>query len=184
MKRLFLDLEDTIITPVMSGWENTGIINISEVKRIINIFRPDVVDIFSFAIHNDKEKSQFNTYCRPMIEEALEVKLNVVPTVDRDIIKACAEQKRMIASKIDFSDLSAFWSKDLAFELWCRHKFNNNHYPTQCLFLDDAVKSTYFKSLSGTYEAYVINIDELVANFDYVSSLIKFESSSSPKLKI
>lgn len=183
MKRLFLDLEDTIITPVMSGWENTEVINIVEVKRIIDIFRPDVVDIFSFAIHNEKEKELFNKYCRPMVEEAIGVKLNIVPTVDKDIIKACAEQKRMAPSKIDFSDLSDFWSKDLAFELWCRQKFKNIDYPTQCVFLDDAVRNTYFKSLDGAHEAYVINVDELVANFNYISSLIKFETPLNTKPK-
>lgn len=166
MKRLFLDLEDTVITPVLEGWQNTEMINVELIKKVIHLFKPDVIDIFSFAISDEKEKQLFNQYCRPMIEQSLGVTLFTVPTTDNDIIKACCAQKNINPKKVDFSDLSDFWGKQLSFNLWCEHHFKNPSYPVQCLFLDDAVSNSYIKSLDNSFDAFILNVDDLALNFD------------------
>jgi hypothetical protein len=90
-RHLFLDLEDTIITPVMEGWFRTEMINIEKTRAIINQFKPDAVHIFSFAIHNSHELDLFNQGTKEMIEKTLGIKLHARPTTD-DII--------FIASKV------------------------------------------------------------------------------------
>ena len=46
MKHLFLDLEDTVITPVIDGWHLFEIINQDKIQTVINRFEPNFIDIF------------------------------------------------------------------------------------------------------------------------------------------
>lgn len=164
MKHLFLDLEDTIITPVIDGWHNVELVNIDKIKKTIDMFKPDFVDIFSFAIHNQFEFEQFNKTIRPFIEQELNVKLNMVPTVDVHIKNACCEILKIHPDKIDFDDMSTFWSKQESFRLFCRHQFRKNNFAltnqlTEVLFLDDAVEHEDFMWPMLNIKGRIRNID-------------------------
>ena len=140
---LFLDLEDTIITPVTNGWFNVDLINFDKINNFIKSNDVESINIFSFAIHNERELNLFNKHTRNWLEDCLKTKFKIVPTVDEDILVACCKQKNIAPSTIDFSDMSDFWSKDLAFILcikeWFKEQKNQNF-----VLLDDAVENCSF----------------------------------------
>lgn len=165
MKHLFLDLEDTIITPVVNGWLNTQMINVEKIKAVQEHFKPDFINIFSFAIWNEFEMKGFNHGTRPMLERFLGVKLNLVPTVDDHIIKWCCAEMHMSPDRVDFSEMSAFWGKHEAFRLSCRHLFKNTwktwDQETTVMLLDDAVHDEKFEWPDLHVKGLIVNIDEL-----------------------
>ena len=71
VKHLFLDLEDTVITSVMTGWADTEIINRDKVKDFLAAFKPDFVHIFSFAIWHAEALASFEGSVKPRLEKAL-----------------------------------------------------------------------------------------------------------------
>jgi hypothetical protein len=146
IKHLFLDLEDTVITPATNGWHNTNMINVEEIKKFIALFKPNFIHIFSFAIWDETQKTLFNLRCRPMIESTLDIKLNDILTVDDDIIPACCSVMGLNPGTVTFDDASSFWSKHESFRLWCRLKFKYTHLivKTEVLFLDDVVFNEHF----------------------------------------
>jgi hypothetical protein len=144
-KHLFLDLEDTIITPVTTGWHNTELINVALIRKHILDLNPDFIHIFSFAIWDERELGLFRKHCCPMIEQALGIKISNVPTVDDDIIPACCDIMGLSRSTVTFDDVSSFWSKHESFRLWCRRKFINRAFSeVKVVLLDDAVINETF----------------------------------------
>jgi hypothetical protein len=135
-RHLFLDLEDTVITPVFS-WSNTDIVNRDQIQRVFNSFRPTAVSIFSFAIHNDHELTGFDRHCRPMLENFLGP-ITMVPRVDNDIIPAACGVMGIHPKNVDFSDASDFWSKQQSFRLWLRSQAETFR-GSRIVFLDDVV---------------------------------------------
>jgi hypothetical protein len=148
-KHLFLDLEDTIITPVLSGWWKTELINVGKIKNIIETFKPDQVNIFSFALHNDFEREGFNAGTRPMIEDALGINFASIPVVENEIIRACCNAKWISPERVDFMDIRDFWGKHEAFRLWCQEMFKNSWtlwgIDTHVMLLDDDVINEKFE---------------------------------------
>ena len=142
-RHLFLDLEDTIITPVMDGWFNTHLINVEKIKRIMADFNPDRLHLFSFAVWNEEDLKQFNLGTRPMIENALGRQFDSTWTVDDDILPACLEIRKMAPGVVDSSKMSAFWGKHETFRLNMRHRhrvtWKNLQIETEVMLLDDAV---------------------------------------------
>lgn len=164
-RHLFLDLEDTVITPVMNGWFDTHLINIPKIKKIIQDFNPDEIHIFSFAIWNKDELQKFNIGTRPMIEEILGRTLSAVPTVDDDIIPVCCDVKGMSSKSVDFMECSNFWGKHESFRLNMRHQFKTNwpnwKIKTEVVFLDDAVWDENFEWPDLQISGKIINIDNI-----------------------
>lgn len=160
-RMLFLDLEDTIITPVVDGWFNTHLINLQTIKSFMEEFKPDFVHIFSFAIWNQSELLRFNQGTRPMIENALGVKLSAVPTVDDDILPTAARVMRMDPSSIDFQEMSNFWGKHEAFRLNMRNQFKSAHTDVEVVLLDDAVFNEEFHWPDLKVKGRILNIEEL-----------------------
>lgn len=149
MKHLFLDLEDTIITPVVNGWNDFDLINVSTVKQVIEEFKPDSVNVFSFAIANIQDITHFNKFCRPHIEKAIGLEFSFVPDVDNVVIPACCDILKLHKSRVDFFDASDFWSKQESFRLFMRSFFRNtwkdHKLETEVMLLDDAVINESFE---------------------------------------
>lgn len=143
MKHLFLDLEDTVITPVVSDWCNTDLINIGLVRDLIAFEKPDQVSIFSFAIHNQKEREGFVKHVRERLEAALEVTLCNIPMMDEHIIPACCQEMGIHQETVTFLEVCNFWSKHQAFRLFVKNKFKLLHQTwgtdTEVILLDDIV---------------------------------------------
>lgn len=160
VRHLFLDLEDTVITPVLDGWFNTHVINVQKVKDIIAEFKPDHVHIFSFAIWNEFERNAFNLGTRPMLEQVLGVKFESVPTVDGEIKAAACKILNISVDAVSFTDMSDFWGKHEAFRLNMRHLFKNNTQPVEVMFLDDAVFNEEFFWPDVNVKGRIVNIDQ------------------------
>lgn len=154
-RELWLDLEDTIITPVLNGWLNTQLINTEKIRQIQQEFRPDSIHIFSFAIWDQFQLRAFDHGTRPMLEDFLGVKLGVVPTVDDDIIPACCKVMNLAPSTVDFQEMSNFWVKQESFRLFLRAKPRK----VEVLFLDDVVTDETFAFPSLGISGKILNID-------------------------
>lgn len=142
-KHLFLDLEDTVITPAINGWACTDFINTEKIKNFIEHWRPDQVHIFSFAIWNQHELNKFNNHLRVPLEDNLGVRFTIVPTVDDNIIPACCKVKGI--QLLEFHEMSAFWGKGGAFQLFVKNLVNRS-FPIdmEVALIDDAVENEQF----------------------------------------
>jgi hypothetical protein len=164
-RSLWLDLEDTIITPVVSGWWNTDLINLQKIRAVIDEFKPSSINLFSFAIWNHDELNKFNQATRPMIEQALGTHIAHTPTVDDDIIPACCRALGINPGSVDFSEASDFWSKHQSFRLFCLDHFNNTwknqSIETEVIFLDDAVFNESFEWPDLHVKGRILNINTL-----------------------
>jgi hypothetical protein len=162
-RHLWLDLESTIITPVLDGWWNTHLVNTNKIKGFIEGFQPDHINIFSFAIWDDDQLRKFNEGTRPMIEQFLDRELNIVLRVDQDIIPACCDVMKLHKSKVDFKDMSDFWNKHQAFRLtmFNRHKktWSTTGVETKVALLDDVVINEHFVWTDLHVTGSIINID-------------------------
>lgn len=161
MNTLFLDLEDTIITPATLGWHLCELINVEKINKFIKDNNIEVVSIFSFAVHNKREKELFKKHDQEMIENAIGMKLFRIPTMDDDIIPACARQKMLAPSMVSFNDIVEFWGKDLAFQLFLKDSLQNNRTPMKIFFLDDAIDDFHFQIPKLNLDVQTFNIDEL-----------------------
>ena len=163
-KHLWLDLEDTAITPVVHGWLNTRVMNVKKIKSFIAEFKPNAVHIFSFAIWNEFERNAFNLGTRPTLEDALGVKFSTVPTVDDDIIPVATRMMNMGDGSVDFQEMSNFWGKHETFRLNMRHLFKNSHAHNtdiEVVLLDDAVFNEEFYWPDLRVRGRIINIDQM-----------------------
>ena len=164
-RHLFLDLEDTIITPVLEGWPNTYLINTEKIRRAIAEFKPHSLHIFSFAIHNDFERERFCFFVKERIEKVLGMPLGLVPTVDVEIEQACCDILRMSPDRVDFNDMSDFWSKQESFRLFSRFIYRNSwknwQQEVEVMFLDDAVEDENFEFPNLHLKGFIRNIDQI-----------------------
>lgn len=163
-KHLWLDLEDTVITPVLEGWWKTELINIAVVRDVIAEFKPDFLHIFSFAIWNETERAQFNAAVRPHLEAALGMEFTTVPTVDDDILPVCCKIMGLTASTVDFQEMSNFWGKHESFRLFMRsvHANTAKHgVSAEVMLLDDAVFNETFEWPDLQLRGAILNIDKL-----------------------
>lgn len=182
MKILFLDLEDTVITPVTNGWWDFEVINKTTISQVIEDFKPDKIELFSFAVHDQKQKSLFEKHTKKYIQDILKIELSLVPTVDEDIIPACCKQKGLAPSCVSFMEAGDFWGKDLAWWLYLQQNYSH-HSSLQALLLDDALKTQKFETSNIT--AHCINIDELRLNYEKVfpNSLTTYTTPLSTGVK-
>ena len=166
IKHLFLDLEDTIIAPVVGGWFQTELINVQKIRTFIECFKPDHVNLFSFAIWNEHERNGFEEGTRRMIEEALGVQLEFIPTVDNHIIPTCCNVTRISRQTVDFEECSAFWGKQGSFRLFCQGKFGKRIWRPdlehiEVVLLDDMVFNEEFNWPDMKVSGRILNIDQL-----------------------
>ena len=165
-RHLFLDLEDTIITPVLNGWWNTELINVQKIRAIIAEFKPASMHLFSFALWNQAQLEQFTaSNTKSMIEDALGMKFASRWTVDENIIPMCCSIMRLSPEKVDFQEMSNFWSKHEAFRLSMRWLFRSSwktwEQENEVLLLDDAVINEDFHWPDLHVRGTIANIDNL-----------------------
>lgn len=157
---LFLDLEDTIITPVVNGWFNSHLINLEKIQAFINDWKPDELHVFSFAIHSEWELLRFKDHLQPYIERKLGYKLLTVPMTP-EIQRICCNQLSMSTERVEFSDMSDFWGKHEAFRLYVRQLFSKAAEPVEVALLDDAVEDEDFHFPRLGISGQIRNIDVL-----------------------
>jgi hypothetical protein len=158
-RELWLDLEDTVVTPAVNGFDACELINIEKVRQVIAEFQPDAVSIFSFAIWHVGGLQDFNARLRKLLENALGVRFSIIPTVDDHIIPACCGQLGLFQAGVDFQEMSNFWGKQGAFRLYARQHADRHlrHHPNlglHMLLLDDVVynEMTYWPDMQTAVE--------------------------------
>ena len=151
---------------MVNGWFNTELINTQKIKDVLASFQPHSINVFSFAIWDQRQLDGFNRGTREMIERKFGIQFNLVLTVDDDIIPTCCRQMGIEPSTVDFNEMSAFWSKQGAFRLCMRHHATNHRrhnpsLPLHVLLLDDVVynERMVWPDLQTTIEQR--NIDQL-----------------------
>lgn len=155
MKHLFLDLEDTVITPVVNGWDNTELINRELIKQIVEAFKPDFVHIFSFALHNKHEVEEFKLWVRPSLEAILGMPICVTPDMDEMIEPAVARSLNWHRDTVDFQDIVNL-GKQLTFRLYVEDMFkNSSKTPIEVMLVDDTVVDETWewpdRNIKGTF---------------------------------
>lgn len=84
----FLDLEETVIT----SWDDPVLMNVSKLREFFSERHISEIHIFSFAVSHDRDRDQFKREMQEMLEQALDVKIVKVFTVEeiaRIIRKNC-----------------------------------------------------------------------------------------------
>lgn len=161
-RHLFLDLEDTVITPTAEGWHQSELIwgKLEPIQAFIHAWRPEQVHLFSFALHTLDDLVSFNKWIRPRLENALGMPLVWTPLTDTDILPACCSVKGLRARTVDFSDMSAFWSKQDAFRLFVQHwSAKKGHPGIDAVLFDDMVLDESFEFPALALRGRLFNID-------------------------
>lgn len=157
---VWLDLEDTVIEPVIFGWQNTPLMNIAKIQHALSTLKPHSLNVFSFAIWDQAQLLGFNTHVRKRLEDAFGMPLSVVPTVDDHIIQACKREMK-IATDIDFSDMSDFWGKAGSFRHFIADlaKTHPSDVWREAILIDDVVDSETFELPQLRLRGKIINVD-------------------------
>lgn len=162
-RHLFLDLEDTVITPVVEGWWNIECINVAKVRSIIEAWKPSFIHLFSFAIHNDVELEKFKlSSVQAMIEERFGFLFATTWRVDEDIIPMCCAVTKLHSERVDFQEMSNFWGKAGAFRLCMQHHFRStaeHDQDIEVMLLDDVVINETFSWPDLRIRGHIVNID-------------------------
>lgn len=127
-RHIFLDLEGTII----DSWDNRVPVNLSKIKSFLEQNNIKEVNIFSFAIHNEDDLTEF---CRDdfkgWLEEILNVKIVSHPTVE-DMCKAVLQH---VGINWSTHELISVWTKLRSFQDFCQACFKDS----SCTLIDDVV---------------------------------------------
>lgn len=152
MKHLFLDLEDTIITPVMSSWASTDIelINTQKVCNFIEKERPDYIHIYSFAIWHDKDRDEFTQFLLPYIKRRMGVNISFIPTVEEI---ANVLDGVFVSKPLEHRDMSKL-GKQLTFIEYVKKKFSK----CECILIDDMVEDSIHTFIDKRLSVRCINV--------------------------
>jgi len=162
-RHLWLGLENTIITPVLTTWENSQLINVEKIKIAIQKFQPHFLHIFSFDIWDQSKLKSFNTSIRLSIEKELGMEINLVPTVEDDILPICGEQMKP-AREVTLSDMNDFLGRASAFRRCMRKMFANTvqqGIAGEVMLIDDTVHDEIFMWTDLQVKGCILNIDKL-----------------------
>ena len=154
VRHLFLDLEDTVITPVIEEWATAELINVQKILNFIHDYNPDTLNIFSFALHNDFELNGFrNSGTQMMIERVFNTNLIRMPTVEY-MIDIFTKHMRLGQGSVDFIDFTHMVGKQNAFRIYVK-EIGRNH--DEFILLDDVVFREKFSFTNASGE--IFNID-------------------------
>lgn len=147
--KLWLDLEQTII----SIWHDPEIVNQEKVVRFCKDNRIEWVNIFSFAIWNEKDRTHFNTHMRGWLEREFGFKIGIVHT--------CEELMREIFWKhgtvFELGEFTSIWGKEKAFNDYIRLTQKSGHF----VLIDDMVDDTVMYRIREDQQIRTINVDRL-----------------------
>jgi hypothetical protein len=151
--KLFLDLEDTIITV----WHDPVLINVQKIRKWMDS-QVDLnrnIIIWSFAIWNAKDEDHFrDSGMKSMIEQALDVNIILWPSVD---VMASINTKFTSLRWEDRTDFMQLKGKHDSFRDWCRLNETN----CRCVLLDDAVPNETLIVHNKSLILDLINVDIL-----------------------
>jgi hypothetical protein len=122
---IYIDLEGCLI----NSWFDRTII--PDLKPVID--KMDNIKLFTFAIFNDSDMSNFKKDIKPKIEEFFGKKIILAESRARLIPILNGDEHN--GRHIDNSELSDFYTKAEAFRAYISHKFDSGKY----ILIDDTV---------------------------------------------
>lgn len=146
----YLDLEGT----VLDSWDNPVLVNMHRVHTFVEQHGVTDVNVFSFAIHNEKDRQEFLTHMKPMLERVYGFKVNDVPTAEEVRKEVC----KHMGTHFDLQEFLLVWGKARAFQEYAQFKV-----PRGCraVLLDDMVPNmnVHYKDLDVKVE--MVNVTTL-----------------------
>jgi hypothetical protein len=155
--RIFLDLEETII----NSWQDQLLVNTQKVKDWLREIGATEVDIFSFAIYNERDQEIFVRQMKPFLERVLEVKINTWPSV---IEMAVADTKETgIYWLRDSESLGIVEYINLRGKMYGFINYVRHMYPglANVVLLDDVVPNTTMSFNDDNQSIHLVNVKKL-----------------------
>lgn len=155
---LFLDLEETVIDDWYSAKflpHNIKIIR-EKIKQLEEHFddKFEYIDIFSFAILEQKDLDRFDIYFKNDIEKIFKLPVRNILCFDKPFINTFLKQfNTSIKSNQRMQDVLTLNSKSQMFELFCK----DNHKGERSILFDDVVED----EVKITYEQCFLNCDTI-----------------------
>lgn len=142
MKRIYLDIEDTLTTPNLCGWQATQYLpeNIALIEAFIRSVQPDTLGLFSFALGNDQDYEAFRrSGSLRFLEQQFGMGFRDIPFVE-GIVGDCAKVTG-INGDLPLADVVSFWGKGGSFKLWVQEGLNRGEFNSGDEFwlIDDSV---------------------------------------------
>lgn len=147
---VFLDLEETVI----NNWQESSLINSSRVRDWLSSLQVKHVDIFSFAVWDQRDQQHFWKEIHPALSKALDISIRNCPTAE-DFLKA-----EMSVTGVDWESLHEFIAirgKVDAFRSWCRQHHAHEH----CILLDDVVPNAVWEEFDTGLRLQFVNVKTL-----------------------
>jgi hypothetical protein len=148
--KVFFDLEQTLI-PI---WDDPVPCNKEKVSKFLKDNDFFFVDIFSFAVWDDKDRQHFNTTMRSWIEREFKLRVDAVWTVD-EIRRIVLKQ---MCAHFDHSEFLSLWGKKRAFEEFCEATMPDG---THTILVDDSVPNKVIFNKDRNLTIEFVNVDTL-----------------------
>ncbi|PPD55509.1 MAG: hypothetical protein CTY12_00605 [Methylotenera sp.] len=150
--KIWLDLEETII----NNWYDGLLINPGRIKKWIkSTYNVDEINIWSFAIYDEKDKAEFvSSGMKEAIEKALECRINDFLSIDEMRAKIEKHEGIKYDSREDFMQING--------KKWSFIKYCVGYEPNaRCVLLDDAVPSWELIDWKTNTVVHLINIIDI-----------------------
>ncbi len=151
MKKIFLDLEGTVITT----WGDAMLCNTAVVGKFLKAEGVTEVDIFSFAVYDDADRQSFNNGIKKALEmSSLGVTINHCPTVD-DMMRVV---KRFTMTAWTRQEMLSVWGKYRTFVDYCRAQYKD----MECVLVDDVVPNMTIVDHDKNLTIRFVNVETLL----------------------
>lgn len=150
-KQVWVDLEETVINNWNDGFLLT---HTHKIRKYLNLHEVSDIRIWSFAIWNDKDKTEFvDSGMKKSLEIALDVNIIEYPSVEEIQKLVFHYENTRYDSRSEFMSMNGkFWS----FVKYCMGHQIGNH----CVLIDDAVPDWRMSDFKDTFIE-TINIKNL-----------------------
>lgn len=149
-KHFFFDLEQTMITE----WSDPVLCNFDKIQRFIERCEIKEIDIFSFAIWNERDQQHFNKTMKSWLEQQFQVQIVNVWTLD--FVRQQITNKTSI--RLDTTEFISLWGKRRAFEDFCDIMLEHG---SRATLIDDVVPNVTVRNHDKNQTISLINVDRL-----------------------
>lgn len=150
VKRVFIDLEETIINDIDAAkplWDN-----ILKIKKFIADESPDSIETFSFALWTEQDKANWD-FAKRKISLPIETQTFEVNVLKLAFLRAMVGHVK----PHEMTDFLALMTKDRVFEWMIQKDFTEGEF----ILIDDLVESHTLITKKGKMIIRIININDL-----------------------
>jgi hypothetical protein len=152
--KIFLDLELTIV----ESWTDPTLVNVDKIRATLEKFGVTEVGIFSFAIWDDGDVSDFyKRKLNTLIETALGVKISQILTIP-EIAKVVFWKTGLM---MDVPEFISTWGKPRAFIDWVLMGHGKECAHTNFILIDDVVQNITTHDRDRDITVTLINVNSI-----------------------